>query len=334
MKLHSAPSLAMAVTLVAAAAAADTPPSVWEPASDPAAAEAYELHAHVAARLAGNRTGRVELDEIELRAVLPMLQRAGAEKSRYPLLRFDLGNVYEGLGNHRRAAEIFRGAIADFPDHPIVERAWLYLAMACGHIGDHACERSSYVQVLRIETEDLHRATPTLNLAETQMHLGDLKEAVEGYREALRIAGRTPSRDTAPLATWGLAVALDRAGDRAAAEKEARFALEIERSMGGNVSLLRSKNVFFVPEWELHWYEGLGAIALARAATSTRDALVSWRAAEKSFGAYVAMATKDDRWLPLAKVRLAQVKVDRERVEKAAPRDAAPRAAPSIDVSL
>jgi tetratricopeptide (TPR) repeat protein len=270
------------------------------------------------------------MDLVSLQAALGMLTRGGAETSKNPLLRFDLAFVYEGLKDHGRAAQIYKATIAEFPDHPATPRAWLRLAFACGHLGDHICERNAYLKVLQLETEEVLRATPTLNLAETQMHLGELKDAIEGYREALRIAGRVPARETAPLATWGLAVALDRAGDRAAAEKEARFAQEIERSMGMPM-LLRSEEVFFVPAYEIHWYEGLGAISRARVARSAREAASHWHQAELSFGHYVAAAEKEkepDRWLPIAKSRLAQAKAERERAEKARSKEPAQPAPP------
>jgi len=97
----------------------------------------------------------------------------------------------------------------------------------------------------------------------------------------------------------------------------------------GMQGLLRSADVFFVPTYEIHWYEGLGAIARARAATSARDAAPLWRAAEHSFGEYVKGAEgKNDRWMAIAKARLAQAKAERERAEKAAPREPVPEPVP------
>jgi tetratricopeptide (TPR) repeat protein len=321
----AAAALALVMTSIASA---DTPPSKWDRAKDPEQSSAFDLHEAVHRRLLLSRDNLPpalrQLNDAELRTVKTMLENANAEKSKSPLLRFDLALVYSELKDHRRAADIYRQTIKDFPDHQAVERAWLRLAFACGHLGDHVCERDAYVKVLQIETEEVLRATPTLNLAETQMHLGDLKDAIEGYREALRIAGRVGNnRETAPLATWGLAVALDRAGDRLAAEKEARFALEIERSMGMH-RLLRSEDVFFVPAYEIHWYEGLGSAARARVATSSRDAATLWKQAEKSFSDYIAASEKSkepDRWLPLAKARLRDAKTERESAEKKAPRE-------------
>lgn len=314
---------------------ADTPPSVWERARDPGAAAAHDLHLAVQRWL--SRPIEESIGERDLLEVLARLERFArdhpADFAKSAPLRFDLGIVHSALKNYPRAAELYRAAIADFPNHPAVDEAWFRLAIACGHIGDHVCERDAYQEVLRIETEDARRVTATLNLAETHMHLGDLKEAIAGYREALRLTGRVPARLTAPLATWGLAIALDRSGDRAGAEQHARFALEIERSMGVQGLLRDRSTVFFEPEYEIFWYEGLGAIAMARGAASAREALKHWLFAERSFEEFVRAASRrNDRWLPIARARLAQVTAERERAEKAARREPPP--GPDQDVRL
>jgi tetratricopeptide (TPR) repeat protein len=323
-------TLCAILALAPAVARADTVPSRWERARDPEAAEAYDLHRAVQQRLV--RTTMMEIDLGERGRVLAMLERAGAEHGKSALLRFDLGEVYWLLEDHARAAQIYKAAISEFPDHPAVEQAWFRVAVACGHVGDHACERDAYVSLLRLETEEILRATPTLNLAEVEMHRGDLREAIEGYREALRISGRVPAGETAPLASWGLAVALDRSGDRVGAEVQARFALEIERSMGVR-GLLRSSGVFFFPKYEIHWYEGLGFAAQAEVASTPREALKLWQRAERSFSEYVAGATpRNDRWLPIAEARLSRVRAERARAEKAAAR--LPSAARSTDEDM
>lgn len=323
------------VTVLAAAASADTPPSVWERAKDPRAGAADDLHETVqklllnAALLERAESFARRRFPLELRMpdatgalairqqAIGMLERAGAEKSPDPRLRYDLGEALAATGNHVRAAAIYREGIAAFPSHSATDRAWLQLAFACGHIGDHVCEHDAWREVLRRETEDTLRLTPTLNLAETQMHLGDLKEAIEGYREAFRLAGRVTSGDTAPLAAWGLAVALDRAGDRLEADKQAKLAVDLERSMGRVGTLLHSENVFFVPDYEVRWYDGLEAMVLAREATRADDARALWERAVTAFSDYVKRGeAKGDRWLPMAKARLKLVTAERERALK------------------
>ena len=314
----------LALIFFAASAGADTPPSVWSRARDPEAALAYDVHEQVQRRLAVLRDGSERIDERDLRAVLPILQHAQAETSKSALLRFDLAFVYYELKDYTRAAAIYRSAIKDFPDHPSTERAWLLLAFACGHFGDNACERDSYTKVLELETVEVLRATPSLNLAETQMHLGNLREAVEGYREVVRIAGREASREVAPLAFWGLAIALDRSGDRVEAEKAARLAINVEKSMGSDF-LHDPQTSFFVPIYEIHWYEALGFVAQARGATTSREALTFWSMAEAAYGKFVKAAEpKNDRWLPIAKARFTQVQAERKRAEKSAAREPTP----------
>ncbi len=342
MKRAVAALLAVSLSL-AGAAHADGPPTRWDAAKDRSAADTYALHVEVQRRLA--QRDRFDVGESQALAAKAKLERAGAATSPDVRLRFDLGLVYFVLQEYERAAKVLEGALAMAPDHPAAEEAWLRLAFACGHVGDHACERRSYVEVLRLVTEEPSRATPTLNLAETEMHLGNLREAIEGYREALRLAGRTPSRDTAPLAVWGLAVALDRSGDRVSGEKEARFARELEKSSGVR-SLLRSTNVFFVPAYEIHWYEGLGASAEARVEPSPAKAVALWREAEQSFEAYVRAAERTsiaagaekprekDRWLDLARARLKDIKAERARAEKRRGKEPVPESAADEDVQL
>jgi tetratricopeptide (TPR) repeat protein len=309
-------------------ATADTPPSVWDRARDPATADTYRIHVEVQRRLAQlpprdfGFSGALESQKDTVRA---MLERLQADKSPDVRLRFDLGLVYLMLSNsqsptyYKRAAEVLGSALALAPEHPAAEEGWSRLAEACGHIGDHDCERRAYGEVLRLTTEEGDRGTSTLNLAETEMHLGNLKEALDGYREALRIASRSPSRTLAPLAMWGMAVALDRSGDRIDADKQALAVLELQTSSGLN-GLLRSSGVFFFPDYELGWYDGVGAAALARKpGTTPAEAARYWKAAEDAFAGYIRAASRPgvtDRWLELAKVRHATAKAEREKAEK------------------
>jgi tetratricopeptide (TPR) repeat protein len=299
---------------------ADTPPSRWERVSDPFVARAQAVHLAVHEKLMSSAS---ELDpfgvsEAKRLAARALIEREIASGNKNVVLQFDLGIVHNELHDYPNAAAVLRAALERAPDHPAAEQGWWNLAVACGHLGDHGCERRAYTEDLRLESEESRRVTAALNLAETEMHLGDLREAIEGYRETIRMAGRVQSRETAPLAVWGLAVALDRSGDRVSAEREARFALELEKSTGYR-NLLHSSVVFFYPPYEVAWYDGLGFMALARQATRASDAVDLWRLAERAFSAYVAAAERaktPDRWLPLAKARLVLVRGEREQAER------------------
>lgn len=321
--LRRATSL-LALVVVGAApvtSSADTAPSVWERAARPDMAETFDLHVEVERRIAqGGDVGFAQR-----RAARSILENAHAETSPDVRLRFDLGKVYLALGsddasNYARARRVLSRTLAEAPDHPMAEEGWLWLAFACGHTGDHACERSAYREVLRRASEEAVLATPTLNLAETEMHLGNLREAADGYREAIRLAGRLPNAgQTAPLAIWGLSVALDRSGDGLGAEQQASFAIELERSMGlvGPVSqLLHSTDVFFVPDYEVLWYDGLGATVQAKKETRPERKAQLLTIAQRSFAAYVKRGeAAGDRWLEIARVRLASVQAELSKLK-------------------
>jgi len=316
-------------------ARADTPPSVWDRARDPAMADSYRLHLEVQRRLAVGATamafGFSATHESQLLSVRSLLERANADKSLDPRLRFDLGIVYVLLGRtegntyFKRSAEVLGAALAAAPNDPAAEEAWSNLADACGHFGDHECERRAYTNLLVLTTEEYRppgnpqRGTAALNLAEAQMHLGNLKEAIEGYREAMRIAQRFPYQELTPLAMWGLAVAYDRSGDTVAADREALAVVEMQRS-SRMVGLLRSEGVFFYPDYEISWYDAVGATAQARKPNATAaEAAHYWKIAEDAYAAFVRGAERDpkpDRWLELARVRYAAAKLAREKAEK------------------
>src|SRR5690349_6597621 len=146
-------------------ARADTPPSIWDRAKDPSLSESYRVHVEVQRRLA--QKDRFDVGDSQVRTVRALLERYNAAKSKDPRLRFDLGLVYLRLEEYDKSAKVLGSVLAEFPDHPAAEDGWLRLAFACGHTGDHACERRAYTEVLRQATDELSRATPTLNLAET-----------------------------------------------------------------------------------------------------------------------------------------------------------------------
>jgi uncharacterized protein HemY len=133
-------ALLVAALLVAARAHADTPPSVWDRAKNPEEAVNHRVHLEVQRRLA--QRARFDIGETQALAARAMLERVQAATSNDPRLRFDLGTVYLMTHDYKKAAEVLKAALAFAPDHPAAEEAWLRLAFACGHIGEHACERS------------------------------------------------------------------------------------------------------------------------------------------------------------------------------------------------
>ncbi len=230
-----------------------------------------------------------------LRSALDGLRLVDAERAVDVRLRFLLGRVLGLLGEWPRAASVLEAAIEEAPTHPMAGDAFFRLAIAYAWLGEREREIEMYDAFLERTHVESARATALSNRAEARMAQGDLEGAVRDYRAALAITAD-------PVATLGLAVALDRLGDVAAALFEA----EKSHLLDPEARRLGSDGVFFVPPYERHWYEALLAMASASRAERPAEAASHWRAAAASFGAYVAEAGPEDPWLPLAEARRLQ----------------------------
>ncbi len=305
----------LACLAMAGAARADTPPNPWEIAKNPALHGTYEAHVRARERMIQTESlplGRVERDK-RLDEARAILEEAHAADSPDVRLRFDLGTVYEALNRHTAAAAVLEKALAMAPDHPAAEDAWLTLAYAYAHANEPKKERDAYVKYLARSTYGSGRVTATLNLAEAEMRLGHLEEAIAGYRDAIQMATQVPSAgDTGVLAVWGLAVALDRSGDTSGAMTEAKWATEIDHRR----TIEDTVNVFFVPAYERLWYFGLREMAMARAAKGAPDAVMHWQQAEGIWSAYLEKAEPADPWRARARVHHNAAHAERVAAEK------------------
>ncbi|HEX3774874.1 MAG TPA: tetratricopeptide repeat protein [Polyangiaceae bacterium] len=213
---------------------------------------------------------------------------------------------------------VLEQALKDAPASPLAADGWSDLAVAYAKLGDEHAARAAYVHALELDWDSEDRARLYTNLAETDMDLGQLKLAISEYRVALSSAGRA---DHVTAAYFGLAVALDRFGDFPAALDAASraIAMPLPQTMFGEVSVLDLPGTFFTPEYEIHYYKALRAMALARAAkdpTSKREALSD---AAEEWAAYLVRAEVDRTpWVQPA--RLHQASVERELAKYPAPR--------------
>lgn len=319
-------ALGVCAFVAPAVAIADTAPSFWERARDPEATARFALHTKVRQILA------FEVDNPLVRfgaldRARAVLEAEHAESSPDPRLRFDLGEVYYKLELHEDAVRVLGPAVRELEAHPAALEAIVTLAYSHAKLDHPREERDAYRLFLAHAVDTGPRATATLNLAEAEMRLGDLKLAIATYEEAIRIASMLPSgasaHETTALAMWGLAVALDRAGETGRAKAEAARAASIDP----NRAILGGPHVFFVPAYEIDWYLALGAAAEAASATSPHDAFDYRKIAEDHFRAFVTKARSNDPWLPLARVRLREaerLRAAAERVAKATKRPTPP----------
>ena len=326
--------IALAV-MTSSAARADTPPSPWDAAKDPHVRERYELHARVCElMIVADRTERgfVALKTLAYERARALLEEGNAASSPDVRLRFDLGEVYYELEHLERAIAVLQPAVDAYPDHPAAIAALESLAFAYAKLDRTKEEREVYKRFLARVNDDGSRAQAMLNLAEADMHLGVLQDAVDGYRDAIRTSGNMPnSRNAAvneTLAVWGLAVALDRAGDPQASLEQTRLATQLDL---GEQLIAHDPVVFFVPEYERDWYLGLAEAVHAREATSARAAAAAWARAEQHWDHYVTSADAADRFVALARQHLARTHAQRVAADARAAKEPLP--APNAAVS-
>jgi tetratricopeptide (TPR) repeat protein len=329
------------VLFLAPSALADSAPNRWDIAKSPQLAKEWEVHRDVMGLLALAEAEHLKPSSQEDRYLFrarAMLEEVGAATSNDVRLRFDYGVCLHQLHSYARSAEVLKDALAIAPTHTAaiggVNAAWLVYAFANAYLENSLEERHGYEMFLTYATEGTRRLVPMLNLAETEMRLGNMSESVQGYRDVLQLAASLPRSEaiveTERLATWGLAVSLDRAGDGGAAAKAAQQAVTIDpppistktysmRAARTTTTILDETGVFFVPAYERKWYLALGETQLARGASDPRVALGHWRAVEQLWGDYVLGArgrTSGDRWLGSAEKRLEAAKKKRVELEK------------------
>lgn len=284
---------ALSATCGADARAAEPP--LWDAARNPRLArdvralrEAEDVMLH--ARLAGGT--RLPL---LIREALRILENVDAGSSPDARVRFLYGRLLGRAERNQQAVRVLRDAIAFAPRHPSVNEAYFSLAVCLARLGRHQEEIDVYDAWLEREPDAKHRSVGLSNQAEGFMASGRVDEAVRGYREAVAL-----SHDNA-LAHWGLAVALDRSGDPAGALHEAGVALTYDP----DAKELNGPNVFFVPARDRFWYRALGAMSRATSSSDAGLQVLWWERAALLWRQYVDAAPVDDRWVALARLRLA-----------------------------
>lgn len=262
----------------------------------------------------------------DARALLEEALHAGGADDT---LRLDLGEVYEALHRHVAAIEVLAPLLARLPNSPRILEGLTSLGHAYARLHRVEEERDTYRRFLEIVTEDGPRSSAHLNLAEAEMHVGDVRDAVRSYELAYEEAARNnPSSATLVLAKWGLALAHDRLGDRGRALVEARAALALDpgNDVLGSANLAGS-SVFFVPAWEKHWYLALATLSGLTSARGVKEQRALWKAAQEHWEGWVGPTEvsvldlpKEQRalvesWLHIARKSLRDAKRETERVK-------------------
>jgi tetratricopeptide (TPR) repeat protein len=317
-------ALALACGPLAPAAAGAEQPDPFDYAREPrllssqrAIDAAYEMALDAGAVPSGGRSSEGKQLLLGARA---LLDTADAAHHPDPALRFFYGGVLASLADDAGTVAVLEPAVAAFPDHPDAADAYSRLAIAYARLQRREDESRAYQHYLARQTEPRLRTLALYNYGDALMSLGDLPRAAANYRSAIEI--EPGASQTGVLARWGLAVALDRSGDMAQALVTAKDATQLDAAARS----LHDDNTFFVPAYEIYWYEALWHWARADLAGDREERRKQLQLSSLRWQTYVASAPSTDPWAALAQARFRRT----QQLLKAAggpPRRPSPQAA-------
>jgi tetratricopeptide (TPR) repeat protein len=183
-----------------------------------------------------------------------------------------LAEIDARLGREVVALADLERACRRAPAGPVAGACWFQLGVERSRRGRFAEALAAYEARLALGDGDAAGAfggalaSTLTNVGEVLMAMGRLREAEQRYREAIRlvaptstsIAGRLDDRHGLLLATYGLAVVLDREGEAIAAREMMARALALDPKLNKLEEAREGGgDVFFVPEGEVFYYLGL-----------------------------------------------------------------------------
>jgi tetratricopeptide (TPR) repeat protein len=218
-----------------------------------------------------------------------------------------------------------REALEQDPDSPLAVDAWFSLAIAEGKLRHHGAEREAYSHALEHEWQPELEATIVTNRAESTMANGQLRQAMEDYRQAIALSR---SATTQSLALWGLAVATERDGDLPSALELARKASSFRFGPPNHlVVALDLPSVYFTPDYEEHYYRALATMAEADKEPKPDQARLQLQTASLLWSLYLDNAQRDgEPWVDNARqhresCRRRLARIDAGRAKRSAKRE-------------
>ena len=266
--------------------AAFAQPSIWDTARKPALAAEYQMLMSVESFLLGHASA---WDEMNVhKGTIDYLR---GQRYLDPRLEFLVGGlrVEATLRGEQGVKERLLETLERYPDSSLTPGGLLEVARIAALQGDLASARAYFGRALENLWEPELRASAYYGRAKVTMESGRPRDALEDYRSAIRTAHSAKSR---ALAHWGLGVALERSGYLNAAFVELRLATSIPVRSTAFVArtVLDLPDVFFIPEFDKHYYKGLAAMAEAEQADVPAQGILDFQSALSYFERYLREA--------------------------------------------
>lgn len=282
--------VAVAALLLGARARAE--PTLWQRASDPNAAARSKARLRAEQlfdQAASEREDSEMLRDLSLGSAALLELSGGARRDPWQAVLLGRVLLDAEPGREREAMRLIESGLRALPPSDF-KRASLFDvglgAMLSGEM-EHATRAFSAALALAWDPDD--RATIYRNRGKANMLSGHLGEAVSDFRAAVRLAR---SVEVLALSHFGLGVALERSGDYPQGIQEIARGVAVRLPVPPypSESVLDSLNLRWIPEYDVHYFRALAAMAEALGADSRERARDRYEAALESLGQYLPAA--------------------------------------------
>jgi tetratricopeptide (TPR) repeat protein len=290
---------------------------LWQRTRDPETARAEHLSRVIERLLDARRDTERDSDlsrDFALAAVAAA-DLAGAEQLPGARLQCLLGIALTEAGLYRRAHSVLQRALAQSPQGPLAARCHFVASIAAGHLDQTELELEALTRSIELDFIPTQLARAYCNRGETWMRRGDLARASADFKKGIEL-GLDPAQQA--LCYYALAVAQDRNGDTPSAWQALDIALRIHLPLNVYASddALDLPEVYFLPEYDLHYYKALSRMATARQAPDD-ERLEQYERALKHWQAYIEAGEKaGDPWLTQARLHAATCRRLLDEAEK------------------
>jgi tetratricopeptide (TPR) repeat protein len=250
--------------------AAAGPAPFWERAAEPGRDRTARLLVEAEGLLEGSGSaGRDAASQAtRLRAAESLVREVLARAPDDHRALLMLAEIEARAGHAAASIAALEQACPRAPRGRELSSCWFRLGVERSRAGQLAPALAAYERLIALGAGD---AATYGNAAELLMALGRLGEAEDRYREAIRLeeqtapAGRMEGAAGLAFSTYGLAVALDRAGRAAPAREMMARALALDPRLARLRAAERAGGeVFFLPDGDVFYYIGLASEVAGR----------------------------------------------------------------------
>jgi tetratricopeptide (TPR) repeat protein len=288
------------LTLWLLAGPARAEPTLWQRAQTPGSAARARARLRAEQLFDQASDPRADLETLrDLSLGSAALMELSGEARRDPWQKVLLGRVLLDAqpGREREALQLIESGLPALPDSDFKRASLFDLGLGAMFGGEMEHASRAFTAALALAWKPDDRATIHRNRGKARMLSGRLLDAVADFRAAVELAR---GLEVTALSRFGLGVALDRSGDYPQAMQEiARgVALRLPVPPYPSESALELPGLRWIPEYDVHYFRGLGAMSEAAAADSSALSQDRYESALESWEQYIPAAeARKDRFL-------------------------------------